>query len=113
MAQGEGLSPAWDPPPPDPGLDPWVVLEVDRSARPEVIEAAFGVLREMAARDEQEEADDEPRDQVVKLRELGTVRSVRAMFAKALAIAQNGQDQYDGPKHEHSNQLYECSDLCR
>ena len=56
MAQGEGLSPAWDPPPPDPGLDPWVVLEVDRSARPEVIEAAFGVLREMAARDEQEGA---------------------------------------------------------
>ena len=33
-----------------------MVLEVDRSARPEVIEAAFGVLREMAARDEQEGA---------------------------------------------------------
>lgn len=52
MAQGQGIDPQWDPPPPDPGLDPWVVLEVDRSARPEVIEAAFGVLREMAAHDE-------------------------------------------------------------
>jgi hypothetical protein len=29
-----------------------VVLEVDRSARPQVIDAAFAVLREMAANDE-------------------------------------------------------------
>jgi len=29
-----------------------VVLEVDRSARPEVVDAAFTVLREMAANDE-------------------------------------------------------------
>jgi hypothetical protein len=29
-----------------------VVLEVDRSARPQVIDAAFRVLREMAANDE-------------------------------------------------------------
>jgi hypothetical protein len=29
-----------------------VVLEVDRSARPEVVDAAFTVLRELAANDE-------------------------------------------------------------
>ena len=42
----------WDPPPPDPGLDPYRVLEVHQDARPEVIEAAFAVLREMACHDE-------------------------------------------------------------
>lgn len=53
MAQGQGLSGEFDPPPPEPGLDPWQVLEVDRSARPEVIDAAFTVLREMAAADDE------------------------------------------------------------
>ena len=53
MAQGQGVEPVWDPPAPEPGLDPWVVLEVDRSARPEVIDAAFAVLREMAAGDDE------------------------------------------------------------
>ncbi len=52
MAAGQGVDPTWHPPPPEPGLDPWVVLEVDRSARPQVIDAAFAVLREMAANDE-------------------------------------------------------------
>ena len=52
MAAGQGVDPAWHPAPPEPGLDPWVVLEVDRSARPQVIDAAFAVLREMAANDE-------------------------------------------------------------
>lgn len=42
----------WDPPPPEPGLDPWRVLQVHPEARPEVIEAAFTVLREMACADE-------------------------------------------------------------
>ncbi len=53
MAGGQGIAAAWDPPPPEPGLDPWAVLEVREGARPEVIEAAFGVLREMAARDDE------------------------------------------------------------
>ena len=52
MAQSQGVDPVWQPPPPEPGLDPWVVLEVDRCARPQVIDAAFRVLREMAANDE-------------------------------------------------------------
>jgi hypothetical protein len=43
---------AWDPPPPEPGLDPYRVLEVHTDARPEVIEAAFAVLREIACGDE-------------------------------------------------------------
>ena len=51
MAEGQGLGGSFDPPPPEPGLDPWAVLEVHRNARPEVIDAAFAVLREMAARD--------------------------------------------------------------
>ena len=51
MAERQGLAPVWDPPPPEPGLDPWQVLEVSRHARPQVIEAAFAVLRELAARD--------------------------------------------------------------
>ena len=34
----------WDPPPPEPGLDPYRVLEVHPDARPAVIEAAFTVL---------------------------------------------------------------------
>jgi len=38
--------------PPEPGLDPYRVLEVHADARPEVIEAAFTVLREIACRDE-------------------------------------------------------------
>ncbi len=42
----------WDPPPPEPGLDPHRVLQVHPEARPEVVEAAFGVLREMACADE-------------------------------------------------------------
>jgi len=42
----------FDPPPPEPGLDPYRVLEVHPDARPEVIEAAFAVLREMACADE-------------------------------------------------------------
>jgi len=52
MAQGQGVDPQWNPSAPEPGLDPWVVLEVDRSARPEVVDAAFTVLRELAANDE-------------------------------------------------------------
>jgi hypothetical protein len=43
---------SWDPPPPEPGLDPYRVLEVHPEARPAVIEAAFTVLREMACADE-------------------------------------------------------------
>lgn len=43
----------WDPPAPEPGLDPYRVLEVHPEARPEVIEAAFAVLREIACADEQ------------------------------------------------------------
>ncbi|MEI7520040.1 MAG: hypothetical protein WCK40_01710, partial [Thermoleophilia bacterium] len=35
----------------EPGLDPYAVLEVHANARAEVIEAAFTVLREMAAGD--------------------------------------------------------------
>ncbi len=38
---------------PEPGLDPYRVLEVHAEARPEVIEAAFVVLREIACADEQ------------------------------------------------------------
>ena len=52
MAAGEGLIP--DPPPPEPGLDPHRVLEVHPEARPEVIEAAFAVLREIACADERD-----------------------------------------------------------
>ncbi len=52
MAEGQGLTDVWDPAPPEPGLDPWVLLEVDPAARPEVIQAAFTVLRELAAKDE-------------------------------------------------------------
>lgn len=44
------------PEPPEPGLDPHRVLEVHREARPEVIEAAFTVLREIACRDERDGA---------------------------------------------------------
>ncbi len=51
MAESQGLTPQWDPPAPEPGLDPYAVLEVHTDARPEVIEAAFTVLREMAATD--------------------------------------------------------------
>lgn len=51
MAEGQGLTPQWYPPAPEPGLDPSAVLEVHINARPEVIEAAFKVLREMAAND--------------------------------------------------------------
>jgi len=40
------------PEPPEPGLDPHRVLEVHPEARPEVIEAAFAVLREIACADE-------------------------------------------------------------
>ncbi len=46
---------AW-PDAPEPGLDPHRVLEVHPEARPEVIEAAFTVLREMACADEQDGA---------------------------------------------------------
>ncbi len=42
----------WDPPPPEPGLDPYRVLEVHAEARPEVIEAAFATLREIACADD-------------------------------------------------------------
>lgn len=42
----------WDPPPPEPGLDPYKVLEVDPDAREAVIDAAFAVLREMACADD-------------------------------------------------------------
>ncbi len=34
------------------GEDPYAVLEVAPHARPQVIDAAFGVLRELAARDQ-------------------------------------------------------------
>jgi len=51
MAEGQSLTPPWDPPAPEPGLDPYAVLEVHANARAEVIEAAFTVLREMAAGD--------------------------------------------------------------
>ena len=51
MAEGQGLTPRWDLPAPETGLDPYAVLEVHMNARPEVIEAAFTVLREMAASD--------------------------------------------------------------
>jgi len=44
----------WDPPPPEPGLDPHRVLEVHPEARPEVIDAAFAVLREIACADERD-----------------------------------------------------------
>lgn len=44
------------PEPPEPGLDPHRVLEVHPEARPEVIEAAFSVLREIACADEQDGA---------------------------------------------------------
>jgi hypothetical protein len=47
----------WDPPPPQPGLDPHRVLEVHPEARPEVIEAAFAVLREIACADEADGGD--------------------------------------------------------
>jgi hypothetical protein len=43
----------WDPEPPEPGLDPYRVLQVHPEARPEVIDAAFSVLREIACADEQ------------------------------------------------------------
>lgn len=44
---------SWDPPPPEPGLDPYRVLEVHPEARREVIEAAFTVLREIACADDE------------------------------------------------------------
>lgn len=44
------------PDPPEPGLDPYRVLEVHPDARPEVIEAAFTVLREIACADEEDGA---------------------------------------------------------
>ena len=52
MAGGQGVAAGWDPPPPEPGLDPWAVLEVREGARPQVVQAAFTVLRELAANDE-------------------------------------------------------------
>lgn len=52
VVSGAGVA-GWDPPPPEPGLNPHRVLEVHPEARPEVIEAAFAVLREIACRDEE------------------------------------------------------------
>jgi len=54
VASGKGVTPEWNPAPPEDGLDPYRVLEVHADARPEVIEAAFRVLREMACRDERD-----------------------------------------------------------
>lgn len=46
--------PRVNPLPATDGLDPYRVLQVQPDARPEVIEAAFRVLREMACHDERD-----------------------------------------------------------
>ncbi len=50
------IRPPATPASPEPGLDPYRVLEVHPDARPEVIEAAFGVLREIACADDEDGA---------------------------------------------------------
>ena len=62
--------------------DPYRVLQVDRAACPQVIEAAFGALREIALGDESEDA---PR----RLAELN--RAHRALADPAARAAVDGE----------------------